>query len=594
MSHHPGIRAIEQVLDLHREGHGAGFMTGRSLYDFDQDDHKIRPVFELLRRELYAEHKLALITYSLANGLNWFESGIASKADRMTIQSALEGSGLLAVKKNEREVISTLRAITQLLRSKYELKWADGNPMHFAVCIEFAEHALPCAQNGGFSDEQLMVIELIHIFSHSLVLRESGNIFLLHGKIESVDPLAAAGLKEIHLAQPSKSEKLEFVTSAMELYDQAKFEEGLTIEGIAALTADTPNRGIENRIRASHRTGSVITVKEIVEQKNRDVQQMSEGTLMTLDTRRVSGVHLVGRNIETAQRIFQKLGRSLLEGNPATPSSILVPGAPATGKTDLVHTAIINAQCAAYQMVSPKAGVVGETERRSRLQQRVLGDLNPGIVFCDEVTEILPLERGGFDGDSGASKNVSAELLIGLSDESRRGRSLFIGATNRVWAIGAAMLSRFVVLPVISALREDYPAIIVSTARRITTECQIDSNDSTILEAANVFYSKGANPRHIRSALINALLISETRVLDGESVLLAAHDLCSTTDRASSEYADLQAIRYCTSKSFLPWNGDEGYDFPDYLRGIVDETSGDINESELGRRIRELEPHVNV
>ena len=86
----------------------------------------------------------------------------------------------------------------------------------------------------------------------------------------------------------------------------------------------------------------------------------------------------------------------------------------------------------------------------------------------DEITEQFPLEQSeGFDGDSGASRAVMGQLLTSLSDESRRGRALLVATTNCPWRIGAAMRSRFTVIPVLHPLEEDFPGILASIAEQV-------------------------------------------------------------------------------------------------------------------------------
>ncbi len=591
------MSAIEPILNAYREGYGALLAGGRSLYDFVNDGGRIRPLIEALRRALFHEFGMVFLSYSIANGLNSFEKWITSKEDRQTVRDALKKSGLTDIPKDDREIVSIVRATAALMRSNSEeLKWQDGRKMRIAFAFEFTEHFVPCSVAGSQSDSQLAVIELVHIMSQSLALRDSGNLLIFHGRPEYIDELIRGGLRNIRLPQPSKDEKQEFVSVALDLYDEALFEDGLGAEGIVALSVNTPNRSLENLLRASHRSGRPLTSKEIAEQKNRDVEQLSEGTLVPLDTRRVAGLNLVGRNIEIPQAVLRRFSNGLLKGDSSMAANVLLTGAPGTAKTDLAIQVAHQGQVPAYQMLSPKGGIVGETERKARLQQQALREWEPNVAFCDEVTESFPLERGEFNGDSGASRAVTAELLSSLSDETRRGRSLLIATTNRIWAMGAAMRSRFVVIPVLFPLREDFQAIIASTAERITPGCDLPIDDQKMVEAADIFYSKGANPRHIRSALSNTLLISERNVIDVRIVLFAAHDLCPPSDFYSSIYADLQAIRHTTSRSFLPWNGQrpDQYRFPEYLKGIVDETNGDINERALDRKIEELREGANV
>lgn len=591
------MNAIEPILQTYREGQSALLLSGRSLYDFVADNGRIRPLYEFLRRTLFREYGMVFISYSMATGLNWFESWIPEEADRQTIRQLLRNNNLLDLQKTENEVVSVVRGIASLSRiNTGNLKWKDGRPMRFVICFEFSEHLAPGGlANGTQTDAQLIVTELVHLTSQSLALRDSGNLILFHGRETLVDELVCGALKRIHLPQPDKSEKEDFLTTALDLYTEASFENGLTPEAIVSLTINTPNRGIENGLRASHRGKRILTAKEISEQKNRDVEQLSEGTLRPLETSNMQNVRLVGKNVEKPNSILMKLADCLLKGDSSMPANLLLAGAPGTAKTDLAKLVSFLGKSPAYEMISPKGSLVGETERKARLQQQALKEWTPNVAFCDEISESLPLERSEFDGDSGASRAVTATLLTALSDETRRGKSLLIATTNRPWAMGAAMRSRFTVIPVLFPLKEDFPAIIVNTAQRIAPNSPLDQTDAQIIEAANIFYQKGANPRHLRGALSNALLLSGKAALEPNDILFAAHDLCATTDFASTVYADLWAIKCCTSRSFLPWSDSPNrYQFPDYLKGIVDEQTGEIFEEELNKQIADLKPNANV
>jgi hypothetical protein len=204
------------------------------------------------------------------------------------------------------------------------------------------------------------------------------------------------------------------------------------------------------------------------------------------------------------------------------------------------------------------------------------------------------MSRGMPNGDSGASDAVIAELLNHLSDETRRGKNLFIGTTNRIESIGEAMRSRFVIIPVLQPLKEDFPQIIAALAKRIAPDCDVHAYDQQVIEAADIFYLKGANPRYIHGALCNAMQFCEAHMIDPDLVLFAANDFCTPADRLSSEFADLVAIKFCTSRSFLPWTGQTNYKLPEYLRGLVSESTGEVNYSALDRRIAELKPYVDV
>lgn len=591
------MNSVQPILKAYSEGHSALRLTGRSLYDFVADDGRLRPFVEFLRRTLFREFGMVFVNYSLANGLNWFESWVIEEADRQTIRELLRNHHLLELPPSPNEVVSIVRGVASLSRSNTDnLKWKDGRQMRFAVCIEFTEHLAPGSlTNGTQTDGQLIVTELVHLTSQSLALRNSGNLILFHGRDGLVDELVCSALKHIRLLQPDKEEKQEFIETALELYTDASLEAGLTKEAVVNLTINTPNRGLEGLLRASHRGGGNLSAKEIAEQKNRDIEQLSEQTLRPLDTNRVKNLSLAGKNIERPQEILLQLADCLMRGDTSMPGCVLLAGAPGVAKTDLALLVAERAKAPSYEMLSPKGSLVGETERKARLQQQVLKDGVPNVAFCDEITEAFPLQRSDFDGDSGASRAVTAALLTALSDETRRGKSLLIATTNCPWRMGAAMRSRFTVIPVLFPQAQDFPQIILATANRIASDCKFDCNEPQIIEAARIFYQKGANPRHIRSALSNTLLLLGKDRFEPGDVLFAAQDLCSTTDFHSAVYADLWAIKCCSSRAFLPWGkSPKEYIFPEYLKDVVNAATGDVLLENLNAKIKEFKPNANV
>jgi hypothetical protein len=133
---------------------------------------------------------------------------------------------------------------------------------------------------------------------------------------------------------------------------------------------------------------------------------------------------------------------------------------------------------------------------------------------------------------------------------------------------------------------------LLATARRVKPEAGLDLNDERIQDAARVFYSKGANPRDIRAALSNAVMLHGE--LTPETTLFAAHD-CTPSDLVSRNFCDLWAIKKCSSRSFFPWTASPGsYPYPDHLQGIVDLASGGVRTDELEKRIRDLQQYAKV
>jgi hypothetical protein len=453
---------------------------------------------------------------------------------------------------------------------------------------------MPCREHGGGqTQEQLVVSELAHLTVQSLSLRASGHYVMFHGDDAMVDNLVRSALHHVRLKHPGEAQKRNFLQVARSVYTDATFEGGLLDDGVAHLTANTPNRGLESLLRASHRKRSAIGVAELFAQKARDVEQLSEGTLTLLDPSSVESSDFAGINLSHARSVLRRFSDGLLREDRNLPANVLLAGPPGTGKTQLAQMTARDARVAAYTMNSPKGPLVGMTERLARQQQALLRQWTPNVAVCDEITEAFPLERSDFDGDSGASRAVMAQMLTSLADEGRRGKALLVATTNCPWRIGTAMRSRFTVIPVLHPLATDFPAIVAALLRRIDPVSSIAADDEAVVTAAALFFEKGANPRHVRSSLNNTLLLRGR--IDRDAIVFAARDFCESGDRTSAEYADYWAIKCCSSLSLLPWGASPAsYAYPSHLREVVNTDTGEVRHEELDRRITELRQHANL
>ena len=591
--------ALQPLHTAIAEGYPALLLAGRELRDLDlySDHQRSGPLLEVLRSQLRERYGMVLITYSRAEGIDYDPLSVDSEADRQTIQTALRSHQLLEIPQDEQEVAHVLRGVASLCRTPTQgLHWTDGQPLRFCALLDFAEHLIPHCNYGGQPDEQMIAAEVAHLTAHSLALRRSGNLLIFYTPDEArLDAIARSGLHVVRLPQPDRSAKGQFLQVVRSLYPQAQLAAPLTWEQVAFLTANTPNQGLEARIRASHRTQRPLMTQDLIAQKSADVQRISEQTLTVLDTSQVApDQQLQGINSAYPQAILSRLAKALAAGDRSMPANVLLVGPPGTGKTVMSLITAKEGEVAAYQMHSPKTGIVGETERKSELQQRVLRESIPNLAFVDEITEALPLERSDFDGDSGASRAVGAALLTALADENRRGKSLLIATTNCPWRMGAAMRSRFMAIPVLQPLAQDYPVILMAIAQQVDANARgFEPDHAAVRESAAIFAQKGANPRHIRAALSNALLLKGA--LTPETMLFAARDLNISTDTVSAIYSDLWAVKACSSKSFLPWSADPvSYPFPTHLQDLVDVQTGELDLKELDHRIEELQPYANL
>ena len=575
------------------DGRSSMILTGRSIYDFEcREDGSICTLVQLMAEYAKRMH-MVMVRYSLASGIavpyNMYE-----KADSETIKKILSANGISNTKcatgncNASQELVDILRGISRLASAPTANNWQDGENMKFLFVFEFTSDIMPNATTVN----QLVARELIYNLVCSRPFLDNGNMFILSDVTEGkIDSQVQGLIYHLFLPYPNYEEKLEFVKGLHRQYPNAQYSPELDDQQIANLSSSTPNRGLDLVFRASHISGCPIEVRGLIEQKSKDVQTISEETISMLDTTRIKEVALKGENVRVPMEFLRKQANGLRSRDKSIPTNILLLGAPGTGKTDM---AILTAHWAAvpiYQLNSPKAGIVGETERRATLQTRIFASTTPSLGFVDEITEAMPLQRT-HNLDSGASDSVMQALLNTLSDNSREGQSMLIATTNCGYKMGAAMRDRFVVVPVIMPAIEDFPEIICSIAKQISG-VSINPQDNYIQQAAKEFYDKHIMPRRIRAAL---KLVCQQDGLTPKAILDAAND-ANPLDEASwlaAVYADLSAISLTVSKRLLPWYGrEDSYPFPDYIKEILDENM-EVDPVKLNQELNRLQPYVNV
>lgn len=575
------------------DGRSSMILTGRSIYDFEcREDGSICTLVQLMAEYAKRMH-MVMVRYSLASGIavpyNMYE-----KADSETIKKILSANGISNTKcatgncNASQELVDILRGISRLASAPTANNWQDGENMKFLFVFEFTSDIMPNATTVN----QLVARELIYNLVCSRPFLDNGNMFILSDVTEGkIDSQVQGLIYHLFLPYPNYEEKLEFVKGLHRQYPNAQYSPELDDQQIANLSSSTPNRGLDLVFRASHISGCPIEVRGLIEQKSKDVQTISEETISMLDTTRVKEVALKGENVRVPMEFLRKQANGLRSRDKSIPTNILLLGAPGTGKTDM---AILTAHWAAvpiYQLNSPKAGIVGETERRATLQTRIFASTTPSLGFIDEITEAMPMQRT-HNLDSGASDSVMQALLNTLSDNSREGQSMLIATTNCGYKMGAAMRDRFVVVPVIMPAIEDFPEIICSIVKQISG-VSINPQDNYIQQAAKEFYDKHIMPRRIRAAL---KLVCQQDGLTPKAILDAAND-ANPLDEASwlaAVYADLSAISLTVSKRLLPWYGrEDSYPFPDYIKEILDENM-EVDPVKLNQELNRLQPYVNV
>jgi len=596
--------SINQILRPYEKGKSCIVLQGRSLYDLELNSTgRPQPLIEILRSQALGCHNLVVVQYSRSSGItydlselnNSEQSGVRSVLNNLGIKNQ---SGQRQQGGEEDEFVTVLRSLLKLGMQANEPKMRDGKPLRFLILIEFPEHLLPQLNNGTHTVEQIISIELALRLSYSLGYRKSQNYtVLVESRAGLMDSFIYQNIETVTLSQPTAEEKLPFLETLMQHYNNAVAAEGLTKEIIANLSSGTPNRSLESILLSSERTGEPYSENDLTEKKQADIISLSEGTLEMLDNSRVKSTRLAGVTIQKPLQILMRIVKGLKNGEKNIPRNICLCGAPSTGKTVLALLAAASTGVPAFNLVSPKSQWVGETERKTKIMLNLLKQLG-GIGIIDELELQFPMDRSQSSNDSGVTQNLIGQLQSFLADTSMAGKTLLLGTSNRPNAISEAMRQRWIILPVFMPLAQDYPEIITSIALELNPLFDSQFSDPKIMDSAKRFYDAGAAPREIREALI-----ASQAVLDGalgmEHIEFASYDIIPVGSQIAGIFSDYVAMNYCRNNSFLPWwdakrnAPNPEYPYPDYIKAVLTDEDF-VDQQKLQQHIRELQPHANV
>lgn len=399
------------------------------------------------------------------------------------------------------------------------------------------------------------------------------------------------GFRVIPVGLPQEEERRQFIAFLENLSPDQKMgrrDNGLGVEEFVRLTSGMPLFAIEAAYRLAGSTDRPLAHERVRQDKAHAIRSLARDLLEVTEPQ--EGFECVG-GMQSIKSYFARLLPHIRASRAGVPQAILLQGVPGCGKSHLVKALARELGWPLLEMRNVRNPYVGQSEMNLEHVIRVVEQLQPAILFFDEIDQSLGQRGTGASGDSGTSERILARLFTWLGSLHLRGKTLFVGATNRPDILDPALLDRFgISIPVLKPTRGELAELIALMLQRLG----IHLADLIPAQAAEMLICLEPTGRCIQEILIDANIraMAETgaaEVLIGRDHLeAAARNHISREDGSEMQFVSLVALSLASMQSLLPWNDEGGLragaQVPRWLLDLkVVDTDGRLNKPRLDK-----------